>query len=81
MVGKYHISEEPIVFIFRVYLNFSSPFTARGLLTTPTDLFGLPHEVSLLSTAVALVQYKANDENMPGYKDLIGSLTAKKIPV
>jgi hypothetical protein len=81
MVGKYHISEEPIVFIFSVYLNHSSSFTAHGLLTIPTALSVLPHEVSLLSTAVALVEYKANDENMPGYKDLIASLTAKKIPV
>jgi len=44
--------------------------TARGLLTIPTDLAGLPHELS-----------KANDENMPGYKDVIAGLTARQIPV
>jgi len=51
-------------------LNNSSSCTARGLLTIPTDLAGLPREVS-----------KANDENMPGYKDVIASLTARQIPV
>jgi len=78
MVGKYHVSEEPIVFIFRVHLNQSSSCTARGLLTIPTDLSGLPHEVFCL---LQQHWYKANDENMPDYKEVIASLTARQILV
>jgi hypothetical protein len=56
--GKYHVSDEPVIFVFRVDLIHSSSCTTHGLVTIPTELSGLPHEASLTSTAATLVQDK-----------------------